>query len=306
MKVAAPEPVPPRPAWRQRLRAYALLMRLDRPIGILLLLWPTLWALWIAGSGHPPWPIAVIFVLGVVLMRSAGCAVNDYADRNFDGAVARTRQRPLPVGSIRPGEALAVFVALSVLAFLLVLLLNRETILMSFVAVSLAAVYPFMKRYTHFPQLILGIAFGWAVPMAFTAVSGEVSLVGWVLFVAAISWTLAYDTEYAMVDREDDLKVGIKSTAILFGRYDRLAIGLFQALSLAALAYAGALAGRGPIYSTGLVLAALLAIHQQWRIRNREPSACFRAFLDNNALGMLVFIALALDYLKFPAVSGGG
>lgn len=283
--------------WRGRLQQYWLLVRADRPIGIFLLLWPALWALWLAGEGHPdPW-VVLIFVLGTALMRSAGCAVNDYADRDFDGQVARTQKRPLATGAVSPREAIAVFVVLSLAAFGLVLFLNTLTIINSFVALFLVALYPFMKRYTHMPQLFLGMAFGWAVPMAFTALQGQIPLLAWPLFVATVIWALIYDTMYAMVDREDDLKVGIKSTAILFGRYDRLVIGLLQLLMLALLAWVGWQAGRGVIYAVGLLMGAGLFAYQQWLIRDREPAKCFQAFLNNHYFGMVVFFALALDYL---------
>lgn len=281
----------------ERLGHYWKLVRADRPIGTYLVLWPALWALWIAGEGRPDAWVVLIFVLGTVLMRSAGCAINDYADRHFDGHVARTRERPLATGAISPKEAIGVFVVLSLVSFGLVLTLNALTIANAFVAVALAAVYPFMKRHTHAPQVFLGAAFGWAVPMAFTALQNGVPGVGWLLFVTTALWALIYDTMYAMVDREDDLKVGIKSTAILFGRYDRLAIAAMQVLMLGLLWWVGQLAGRGNYYLGGVAIAAGLFLYQQWLIRERVPSACFRAFLNNHYLGMLLFIALALDYL---------
>ena len=290
----------PRETWRTRLAAYIDLTRVRRPIGILLLLWPALWALWIAGAGRPPWQVTLIFVLGTALMRSAGCAVNDYADRDFDGRVARTCRRPVATGRVSPREALGVFAVLSLAAFGLVLLLNRETVLMSFVALGLAAAYPFTKRVTHWPQAVLGLAFGWAVPMAFTAIQGEVPPVGWVLFAATVVWALIYDTQYAMVDRADDVKVGIKSTAILFGERDRLIIGLLQALMIALLVTAGVLAARGPVFYLGVAIGAVLFAYQQWLIREREPKRCFEAFLDNNRFGMVVFVGLLADYLVTP------
>jgi len=291
---------PPRETWRTRLAAYLDLVRADRPIGILLLLWPALWALWVAGGGRPPWDVTLIFVLGTALMRSAGCAINDYADRHFDGQVARTCRRPVATGRVSPREALAVFAVLSLVAFGLVLLLNRQTVLMSFVALGLAATYPFTKRVTYWPQAVLGVAFGWAVPMAFTAIQNQVPPVGWVLFAATVVWALIYDTEYAMVDRADDLKVGIKSTAILFGDRDRLVIGLLQALMIALLVAAGILAARGAVYYAGVALGAALFAYQQWLIRERDPRPCFRAFLDNNRFGMAVFLGLLIDYLVTP------
>ena len=280
-----------------RLALYAELIRLDRPIGILLLLWPGLWALWIAGNGEPPWRIVLIFIAGTALMRSAGCAINDYADRDLDGHVQRTRQRPLASGRVTPREAVLVAAALALAAFLLVLFLNQKTILMSIVAVTLAALYPFMKRYTHMPQLVLGMAFGWAVPMAFTALQNQVPPVAWVLFAATVVWALIYDTMYAMVDRSDDLKIGIKSTAILFGRHDRAIIAVLQLLMLGLLWWAGVLAGRGGWYWLGLCTAALLFLFQQWLIREREAAACFRGFLNNNQVGMALFAGIFLDYL---------
>jgi 4-hydroxybenzoate polyprenyltransferase len=282
--------------WRERLARYIRLVRLDRPIGIFLLLWPALWALWIAGQGEPPWPVVLIFLAGVVLMRSAGCAINDYADRRVDGQVARTRARPLATGSVNPGEAVGVFVVLSLVSFGLVLVLNWQTIALSVVALGLAIIYPFMKRYTYWPQAFLGAAFGWAVPMAFTAVSGAVPLVGWLLFAAAVLWALIYDTQYAMVDRDDDLKVGVKSTAILFGRYDWLMIAVLELILLALLAYIGALSDRGVWFYGGLAVSALLSIYHLWLIRHREPVDCFKAFLHNNYSGMAIFIGLVLDY----------
>ncbi len=289
------------PPWRRRLRNYWKLVRADRPIGIFLLLWPALWALWFAGSGHPLWWVVLIFVLGTALMRSAGCAINDFADRHVDGRVERTAGRPLATGAIRPREALAVFAVLSLAAFGLVLFLNRLTILNSFVAVALAAVYPFMKRYTHLPQVVLGMAFGWAVPMAFTALQQQIPPLAWVLFAATVTWALIYDTMYAMVDREDDLEVGIKSTAILFGRADRLIIGVLQLLMLGLLWYAGEMAGRGLWWQLGLLAGAVLFAWQQYLIRHRERKSCFRAFLNNNWFGLVVFAGLFVDYLVTPA-----
>jgi 4-hydroxybenzoate polyprenyltransferase len=233
------------PSWRERLHAYVLLVRLHRPIGIFLLMWPALWALWLAGDGQPPWQVVTVFVLGVVLMRSAGCAINDFADRDFDGHVARTRERPLATGAVSPQEAVAVFVILSLVAFGLVLFMNWQTVALSVVAALLTLIYPFMKRFTHVPQLFLGAAFGWAIPMAFTAVTGGIPGYAWLLFIATLIWALIYDTQYAMVDREDDLKIGIKSTAILFGERDRLVIGLLQLLMLGLLVWIGLLAERG-------------------------------------------------------------
>ena len=285
-----------RPSRPVRLRDYARLMRLDRPIGSLLLLWPTLWALWIAAQGAPDPRILLIFVIGVVLMRSAGCVINDYADRDIDPHVARTRDRPLAAGRVTPREALGLFLALCLGAFALVLLLNRLTVMLSVAGLALAATYPFHKRFSPLPQAHLGLAFGWAVPMAFAAVQNGVPPVAWLLMSATLLWAVAYDTMYAMVDREDDRRAGVKSTAILFGAYDRALIGVFQILALLALVLAGRHAGLGPAYHAGLLVAGGLALHQQRLIREREPARCFRAFLGNNWFGGSVFGGIALDY----------
>ena len=289
--------ISPQSSWRERLGYYALLIRANRPIGILLLMWPALWALWIAGEGQPDWSVVVIFMIGVTLMRSAGCAINDYADRKIDGRVERTKNRPIAAGLITPKEALGVFGVLVGLAFLLVLLLNWQTILMSFVAVTLAAVYPFMKRYTHLPQLVLGAAFGWAVPMAFTALTETVTPVGWLLFVATVIWALIYDTQYAMVDRDDDIKIGVKSTAILFGDMDLIIIGILQITMLGILWLVGINAELGVAYYISLAAAALLFVYQQYITRERDKKSCFAAFLNNNNFGAVIFAGLVLDYL---------
>lgn len=281
-----------------RIKDYALLMRLHRPIGTLLLLWPTLWALWIAGRGWPGWHLFTVFVLGVLLMRSAGCVINDYADRDFDPHVARTRDRPIAAGRVSPREALVLFVLVCLIAFTLVLTLNRLTIALSFVGAFLAATYPFIKRYSHLPQFYLGMAFGWGIPMAFAAQTGSVPAVGWVLFAANVCWSVAYDTAYAMVDRADDIKVGVKSTAILFGRYDRAMVFVFHALTLMLLVFTGALAGLGLRYYAGLVAAFGFALYQQRLIRHRERDGCFRAFLNNNWFGAAVFAGLLLPSLQ--------
>ena len=281
---------------RERLIQYALLMRLHRPIGILLLLWPTLWALWLAAEGHPSPLVVGVFVAGVVLMRSAGCAINDYADRDFDPHVQRTRDRPIANGKVTPREALALAALLAVVAFGLVLLLNRLTILLSLIGVLLAAVYPFTKRVTHLPQVVLGFAFGWAVPMAYAAQTGNVPGQAWIVFLATLAWTVAYDTEYAMVDRPDDLRIGVKSSAILFGRADRLLIGLFHTLVLGLLWAVGELAGLNGWFHAGLAVAAVLAVVQQVLIRHRAPDQCFRAFLNNHWFGMAVWVGIFLDY----------
>ncbi len=281
----------------ERLRQYALLMRLDRPIGIFLLLWPTLWALWIASEGKPDPLVASVLILGVVLMRSAGCVINDYADRDFDPHVARTQARPLAAGRIAPGEAIALFVTLVFIAFLLVLLLNWTTVLLSLVALPLAATYPFMKRYTHLPQVHLGIAFGWAVPMAFTAQTGELPpAVAWLLLTGVVLWAVAYDTIYAMVDREDDIRIGVKSTAILFAEADRAIIGGIQVAFALVLLLVGQKLQMGGYYHLGLAVAACLMAYQQYLIRDRQPEHCFRAFLNNNWLGMAVFAGIFLHY----------
>ena len=284
------------PFRREKLRDYARLMRLDRPIGSLLLLWPTLWALWIAAQGPPEPRILVVFALGVLLMRSAGCVINDYADRDLDPLVARTRDRPLAAQRVSPREALALVLILCLGAFALVLLLNRLTVMLSVVGLALAATYPFHKRFSPLPQVHLGLAFGWAVPMAFAAVQNGVPLVAWLLMSAAVLWAVVYDTMYAMVDREDDLLAGVKSSAILFGRYDRTFIGAFQVLTLLALVLAGQRAGLGVAYHAGLAAAGGLSIYQQLLIRERVPARCFRAFLNNNWFGGSVFCGLALDY----------
>ncbi len=281
---------------RGAIHQYILLMRLNRPIGIFLLLWPTLWALWIASAGDPdPW-IATVFVLGVILMRSAGCVINDYVDRDIDPFVERTRQRPIAAGKIAPHSALLLFVFLSLSAFLLVLTLNSLTILMSFGGVVLAVIYPFMKRYTYLPQVFLGLAFGWAVPMAFAAQTGTVPMVAWLLLTATVLWATAYDTMYAMVDRVDDLQVGVKSTAILFGEADRLMIGIIQGLLLFVLILVGQAQVLGVAYYAGLVGALLLVIHQQRLIKNRDTMLCFKAFLNNNWFGAVVFAGIAVHY----------
>jgi len=286
----------PAPHWRERLALYAKLVRLDRPIGIFLLMWPALWALWIAGEGSPPWQVVLIFVAGVVLMRSAGCAINDFADRNLDGHVSRTRERPIAAGLVSPNEAIGVFIVLSLAAFVLVLFLSWQTVALSVVALALAVIYPFMKRFTHIPQLFLGAAFGWAVPMAFVAITGSIPPLAWLLFCATVLWALVYDTQYAMVDREDDLQVGIKSTAILFGPHDRLIVGLLQVLLLLMLGGVGYLADRGGWFFAGLTVAGALAVYHQYLMRDRLPAACFRAFLGNNYLGMALFVGLVADY----------
>ncbi len=283
--------------YRQRLYQYYLLMRLDRPIGILLLLWPTLWALWVAAEGWPDAWILFVFVSGVILMRSAGCVINDFADRKVDPLVARTRNRPIAAGRVSSREALVLFTVLCLAAFALVLTLNRLTIQMSFIAVALAAVYPFMKRYTYLPQMVLGMAFGWAIPMAFAAQSGAIPQVAWLMFVINIIWSMVYDTMYAMADREDDLKAGIKSTAILFGEADRLIIGMLQVLMLLGLLLLGQQLEMGPVWYLSLVAVVALSLYQQYLIRERQPQACLKAFLNNNWVGLALFGGIFINYL---------
>lgn len=280
-----------------RLREYALLMRLDRPIGTLLLLWPTLWALWLAGQGQPDQKVVVVFVLGVFLMRSAGCVINDIADRDLDPHVSRTRERPLAARRVTVREALWLFIGLCLSAFALVLLMNTLTILLSIVAVVLAATYPFMKRFHHLPQAHLGAAFGWSIPMAFAAQTGTVPALAWLLFIANVVWSVVYDTMYAMVDREDDLTVGVKSSAIWFGDQDKRIIGYLQVLLLVLLVLVGMVAGLGWIYYLALLAAAWLALYQQYLIRHREPAQCFRAFLNNNWFGLVIFCGILVDFL---------
>jgi len=281
---------------RGQLDAYIKLMRLDKPIGILLLLWPTLWALWISSQGHPDWGVVGIFVLGTVLMRSAGCVVNDYADRHFDPHVARTKERPLAAGRVSEREALVLAAGLCLLAFGLVLLLNRFTALLSVVALFLAASYPYTKRFFAVPQAYLGIAFGFGIPMAFAAQTGAVPLLAWMLLLANICWSLAYDTEYAMVDRDDDANIGIRSSALFFGRYDVAAVMACYAAMLLILVWAGWQAQLKWPYYAGLAAAAGLALYHYTLIRERERTACFKAFLHNNWLGAAVFVGVVLGY----------
>ncbi len=281
---------------RERATQYYYLTRLHRPIGILLLLWPTGWALWVAAEGWPDWPVLLVFLLGVVLMRSAGCVINDFADRKIDLQVSRTRERPIASGKVTPKEALWLFAGLCLLAFLLVLSMNRLTIYLAFIAVALAAIYPFMKRYTHLPQVVLGMAFGWSIPMAFAAQTGEVARVAWLIYVINVLWSVIYDTMYAMVDRDDDIKAGVKSTAVLFADADRVIIGILQAFMLLALILLGGQLGLSRIYYLGVAAAAGLSLYQQYLIREREPAACFKAFLNNNWLGFALFAGLFLSY----------
>ena len=282
---------------QNRATLYLRLMRLDRPIGILLLLWPTLWAIWIASNGHPPLSILFIFVAGTVLMRSAGCVINDYADRDIDKHVKRTAQRPITSGQVAPREALWLAATLALSAFLLVLPLNTLTLLLSIPAVLLAGSYPYTKRFLAIPQAYLGIAFGFGIPMAFAAIQGSVPLIAWLLLLANIFWCIAYDTEYAMVDRDDDIHLGIHSSALFFGKYDVLAVMSCYAAALAILAYIGGMLQLGVAYYAGLFAAGGIANYHYTLIRHRERNACFKAFLHNNWLGAAVFAGLVLNYL---------
>ncbi len=284
-------------SFAERLSLYVQLTRLNRPIGILLLLWPTLWGIWIAGAGHPAWLIVLIFVLGTVLMRSAGCAVNDYADRDFDKHVKRTRERPVTSGLIRPYEALLVAAFLALVSLCLILPLNRLTLLLSVPAVFLAASYPYTKRFLAIPQAYLGIAFGFGIPMAFAAVLGTVPAIAWLLLAANIFWCIAYDTEYAMVDRDDDAHLGIHSSALMFGRYDVAAVMGCYAAALALLLYAGIRAGFNGMYFAGLAAAGAIALYHYTLIRKREREKCFKAFLHNNWFGAAVFAGIVADHL---------
>ncbi|MBT8094454.1 MAG: 4-hydroxybenzoate octaprenyltransferase [Gammaproteobacteria bacterium] len=284
-----------------QLRNYGKLMRVDRPVGIWLLMWPTLWALWLAGEGHPDQGLFVIFLLGVFVMRSAGCVLNDFVDRRIDPYVERTRSRPLASGAVAPFEALILFVALGLVAIGLVIMLNKQAQLLAIVGAALTVAYPFVKRYVSIPQFILGAAFGWAVPMAFAAQTGSTPELAWLVFGAALIWAVIYDTFYAMVDREDDMKLGVKSTAILFGEADLFVIAGLQALMVAALALVGYRAELGFWYYASVMVAAALMAWHLWLARDREPAGCFRAFLQNHYIGMIVFIGIVLHYTFNPA-----
>jgi 4-hydroxybenzoate polyprenyltransferase len=281
----------------QQYDAYIKLMRLDKPVGIYLLLWPTLWALLMASKGMPSLGITLVFIAGVVVMRSAGCVINDYADRKVDGSVKRTAQRPLASGVLTATQALQLFALLIAIAFALVLFLNWQTIALSVVALLLASSYPFMKRYTHFPQVVLGAAFGWAIPMAFMAVLETVPTYGWWLFLANLLWTVAYDTMYAMVDRDDDIEIGIKSTAVLFGRYDVLIICALQAVTLAILLGIGLHISATWPYFVSLIVAALLFFREYQFIKRRQREGCFTAFLESHYVGLVVTVGLVAHYL---------
>lgn len=276
-------------------------MRIDKPIGSLLLLWPTMWALWLAGMQIPPLNILLVFMLGVFFMRAAGCVVNDFADRKIDGHVKRTQSRPLPSGAVTSTEARTLFVGLVLISFCLVLTMNAMAIWLSFGGLALAWVYPFMKRYTHLPQVVLGAAFGWAIPMAWAAISESVPLVCWLLFFANICWTVAYDTLYAMVDRDDDLRIGVKSTAILFGRFDKLIVGLLQFATLVLMLLTGWIMQLGGAFYWSVMLVGVLFIYQQRLIIHRDRDACFHAFLNNNYVGLVLFVGIALSTAPFAA-----
>ncbi|SRR5579883_2083021 len=282
----------------ERLKQYALLMRLHKPIGMLLLLWPTLWALWLASGGHPNTKILLVFVVGVVLMRSAGCVLNDIADRHVDGHVRRTRNRPLAARKVSLKEAMMLVAGLSAVAFLLVLVCNALTIMLAFVAVALIFIYPLMKRFTHLPQVGLGAAFSWGVPMAFAAETGAIGVSAWFLFITSVIWPVIYDTMYAMADREDDRKIGVKSTAILFDQMDKFVIGLMQVLFIILLVIVGLMFELNSIYYLCLVPASLLFVYQQWLIKDRNEQKCFRAFLNNNWVGLIIFVGILLSYLQ--------
>jgi len=280
-----------------RLQQYWLLARFDKPIGILILLWPALWALWVASNGKPDLFVLFIICSGVVLMRAAGCVINDYADREIDPHVERTKQRPMAAGKVTSKEALIVFVVLCLTAFSLVLQLNFMTIMLSFVAAFLAASYPFMKRYTQLPQAYLGIAFGFAVPMSFSAQTNAIPTVAWVMYLAVMLWALVYDTMYAMVDKDDDLKIGVKSTAILFGDRDREIMAVLQLIIIGLLVLIGQMQQLGLFYYAGVGIALALSVYQQKLIFNRDKTLCFKAFLNSNYFGLAVFVGLVLDYL---------
>ncbi len=285
-----------------QVRHYGELMRVDKPIGIWLLLWPTLWALWLAGEGHPDQGLFVIFVLGVFIMRSAGCVLNDYADRNIDPYVERTRSRPIASGAVAPMEALTLFAALGLIAVGLVTMLNRQAQLLAIVGAALTVIYPFIKRIVSIPQFILGAAFGWAVPMAFAAQTGSVPQLAWIVFGAALIWAVIYDTFYAMVDREDDQKIGVKSTALLFGDADLFVIGGLQVVMLLALTFIGLRAELGFWYYLAVLISGGLMAYHQWLARDRRPAGCFAAFQHNHLIGLVVYIGIVLHYSFNPAV----
>jgi 4-hydroxybenzoate polyprenyltransferase len=291
------------PGFFNQLQNYVRLMRLDKPIGVWLLLWPTLWALWLAGEGHPDGGVFVVFILGVIIMRSAGCVLNDFADRNIDPYVERTRTRPIASGAVAPAEALTLFVALALVAVGLAAMLNRPAQVLAVIAAGLTVVYPFIKRFVSIPQFVLGAAFGWAVPMAFAAQTGSAPQLAWLVFGTALIWAVIYDTFYAMVDREDDLKVGVKSTAILFGDADLFVIGGLQLLMILALIFIGNMAELGFWYFVCVAIAAIFMAYHQWLARDRQASGCFKDFLHNNYIGMIVFIGIVLHYTFTPVAA---
>lgn len=278
-------------------QAYSRLMRTDRPIGSLLLLWPTYWALWIAARGVPDWHILIIFTIGVFSMRAAGCVINDFADRKFDGSVERTKNRPLPRGDVTEKEAKILFAVLVLVSFGLVLTLNTMTIWLSVAGLALAWVYPFVKRVSHLPQVVLGAAFGWSIPMAFAAVSESLPAECWLLFAVNIVWSVVYDTQYAMVDRNDDLKIGVKSTAILFGRFDKIIIGILQLVMILMLLWIGLMVNLSGIFYWSLLLAGALFVYQQRLMAERERDPCFQAFMNNNYVGFILFLGMLVSYL---------
>ncbi|MBG0757249.1 4-hydroxybenzoate octaprenyltransferase [Vibrio cidicii] len=280
----------------EKAKAYWQLMRMDRPIGSFLLFWPMLWSLLLAAEGMPDWDVLLVFTAGVFLMRSAGCVINDFADRHVDGHVKRTQQRPLPAGKVTSKEAVLLFLALGITSFLLVLTMNSLTIQLSFGGIALAFIYPFMKRYTHLPQLVLGLAFSWAIPMAWAAQTNELPWMVWFLFTINALWTIAYDTQYAMVDRDDDLLIGVKSTAILFGRFDKLIIGLLQLATLVMLLWLGQYYQLGQSFYWSILAAGALFVYQQHLIRHRERELCFKAFLNNNYVGMVLALGLLVAF----------
>ncbi|HBC7444254.1 4-hydroxybenzoate octaprenyltransferase [Morganella morganii subsp. morganii] len=282
---------------RSKWQAYSRLMRTDRPIGSLLLLWPTYWALWIAARGVPDWHILIIFTIGVFSMRAAGCVINDFADRKFDGSVERTKNRPLPRGDVTEKEAKILFAVLVLVSFGLVLTLNTMTIWLSVAGLALAWVYPFVKRVSHLPQVVLGAAFGWSIPMAFAAVSESLPAECWLLFAVNIIWSVVYDTQYAMVDRNDDLKIGVKSTAILFGRFDKMIIGILQLVMILMLLWIGLMVNLSGIFYWSLLLAGALFVYQQRLMADRERDPCFQAFMNNNYVGFILFLGMLVSYL---------
>ena len=281
--------------WQHRLKQYGLLMRVEKPIGTLLLLWPTLWALWLASGGFPKVSHLVIFCCGVFLMRSAGCVINDYADRNIDGLVKRTRERPLAVRQVTEKEALMLFIVLALLAFILVLMLNKLSVILSFIALAIATIYPFMKRITYFPQVILGMAFSMAIPMAFAAVKNEIPFTAWLLYITNLLWVLAYDTLYGMVDKKDDLKIGVKSTAIFFGEADLQITALVQSMFIFGMLLVGSQYDLNYFFYLGILIAMILIAWQIYYCQRREPEKCFKAFLNNNWVGMSIFIGIILS-----------